>query len=261
MTVFHAVDSGVPWTSTDAMRPTQCSVGFLEVQFKIQEFRERSLKLEEFAKYLKGHPIPAVLGPDERMYLTDHHHMGLALVKLANEWDESDKPAVMNPFRKCCFQIVKDYSERHELSMRQFFAKLEDHKLCHPFDGNGQRVNKLPKYLSEMVDDPYRSLAGLSRKAGAYDKVDVAYTEFLWADYLRDKVDCARIRKEYMAQSIHLAIVLANDPAAAKLPGFHGGKPLAELPTLAEITERLSKRHGADDVAPGLPAITTPRHN
>ena len=112
-----------------------------------------------------------------------------------------------------------------------------------------------------MVDDPYRSLAGLSRKAGAYDKVDVAFTEFLWADYLRDKVDSRRICKEYLADSIHQAIVLANDLSAAKLPGFHGGKPVAELPTQAEIAERLSRRYGADDGAPGLPVITTKRNH
>ena len=261
MSESHTGRSEVQWTTTDAMRPTQCSVGFLEVEFKVQELRERSAKPEELAKYLKGHPIPAVLGPDSRMYLTDHHHMGLALVKLANEWDESDKPAARNPFRSCCFQIVKDYSDRTELSMKQFFAKLEEHHLCHPFNENGQRVDKIPKYLTDLVDDPYRSLAGLARKAGAYDKVDVAYTEFLWADYLRGRVNSSRICNEYLSDAICQAIVLANEPSAATLPGFHGSKPLATLPTLAEITERLSKRHGADDWAPGLPVISTKRNH
>ncbi|MEI6219619.1 MAG: ParB-like protein [bacterium] len=261
MSESHVGGSSVRWTSTDVMRPTQCSVGFLEVDFKMQELRERSVKPEELAKYLKGHPIPAVLGPDSRMYVTDHHHMGLALVKLANEWDESDKPAARNPFRSCCFQIVRDYSERTDLSMKQFFAKLEAHHLCHPFDGHGKRVGKLPKYLSDLVDDPYRSLAGLARKAGAFDKVDSPFTEFLWADYLRDKMDSRRICKEHLPEVIHQAVVLANDPAAAILPGFHGGKSLATLPNQAEITERLSKRHGADDVALGLPMITTKRNH
>jgi hypothetical protein len=32
------------------------------------------------------------------MYLADHHHMGLARVKLTSEWDDSDRPAAMNPF-------------------------------------------------------------------------------------------------------------------------------------------------------------------
>jgi hypothetical protein len=94
--------------------------------------------------------------------------------------------------------------------------------------------------LTELVDDPYRSLAGLARKAGAFDKVDVK-----------------GICKEHLAQTIHRAIVLANESAAARLPGFHGGKSMAELPTQSEIADRLIKRHGADDVAPGLPVVST----
>lgn len=255
MSNSHSSDTPVHWTSIDVMRPTQCSVGYLEVQFKMQELRERALDTENLHRYLKGHPIPAVLGPDNRMYLTDHHHMGLALVRMSNEWDESDKPAVMNPYRNCSFQIVKDYSERNELSMKQFFAKLEAHHLCHPFDGKGHRVDKIPRYLSDLVDDPCRSLAGLARKAGAYEKVMVPFTEFLWAEYFRDKVEAKSICKEHLAGAIHQAIVLANLPAAASLPGFHGSRPLAELPTLAQVTERLSMRHGAGDESPGLPLM------
>lgn len=251
----NAMDTKVHWTSTDAMRPTQCSVGYLEVDLKMQELRERAQKAGNLEKYLKGHPIPAVLGPDGRMYLTDHHHMGLALVKLASEWDAGDNPAAQNPFRSCSFQIVKDLSDRDGLTMKQFFVKLEEHHLSHPFDGQGKRVSAIPKYLSDLVDDPYRSLAGLARKAGAYDKVDVPFTEFKWADYLRDKVNIKLICKEHLAQAIQQAVVLANDPGASSLPGYHGSKPTSELPTLVDIQERLSKRHGADDAAPDLPTV------
>ena len=253
--------SKLDWISTDAMRPTQCSVGYLEVELKMQELKDRAQKSGSLQKYLKIHPIPAVLGPDGRMYLTDHHHMGLALVKLADEWDATDKPAAGNPYRICCFQIVKDLSGRNDLTLKQFFSKMEEHRLSHPFDGNGRRVEKIPKYLSELVDDPYRSLAGLARKAGAYDKVAVPFTEFKWADYLRDKVDVKLICMEHLAQAIQQAVVLANEPAAASLPGFHGSKSAAELPTLAEIQDRLSKRHGADDAAPGLPAVSSKKHS
>src|ERR1035437_278754 len=176
------------------MRPTQCSVGYLEVQMKMDELRQRAQKPTELEKYLKGHPIPAVLGPDARMYLTDHHHMGLALEKLADEWDAGDNPAAKNPFRNCCFQVLKDLSGKLDLTMKLFFAKMEEHHLSHPFDGQGKRVDKIPKYLTELVDDPYRSLAGLARKAGAYDKVAVPFTEFQWAAYLRAQVDVRPLR-------------------------------------------------------------------
>jgi hypothetical protein len=253
------MDTKGNWTSIDAMRPTQCAVGYIEVNLKMQELRERAQKNGNLEKYLKGHPIPAVLGPDGRMYLTDHHHMGLALVKLATEWDAGDNPAASNPFRACCFQIVKDLSGRYDLTMMQFFAKMEAHHLSHPFDGQGQRVSSIPKYLSDLVDDPYRSLAGLARKAGAYDKVDLPFTEFKWADYLRGKVSIALIRKESLAQAIHAAVILAHQPAAAALPGFHGVRTESDLPTLTEIQDRLTKRYGADDAAPDLPRVAGER--
>ncbi len=245
----------IHWTSIDVMRPTQCAVGFLEVQLKMQELRGRAQKPDLLQKYLKGHPIPAVLGPDRRMYLTDHHHMGLALVQLAEEWDASDQPAAANPYRDCCFQIVKDMSDRHEMTMRQFFAKLEEQHLSHPFDGQGKRLGAIPRHLVDLVDDPYRSLAGLARKAGAYDKVPVPFTEFKWADFLRDKIDARLIGPEQLAQAIFQAVQLANGPAAAHLPGYHGGKAAVELPSLEEIHARLTKRHGADDSATDLPEI------
>ena len=176
MSEVKTSDSKTHWTSLDAMRPTQCAVGYLEVDLKMQELRERAQDNGNLAKYLKTHPIPAVLGPDGRMYLTDHHHMGLALIRLSDEWDNSEQPAAHNPYRMCSFEVVKDLSDRHDLSMPKFFSKLEEHHLCHPFDGQGHRVKAIPKYLTELVDDPYRSLAGLARKAGAYDKVNVPFT-------------------------------------------------------------------------------------
>lgn len=249
------------WTSTDAMRPTQGAVGYLEVHLKIRELRERAASQGSLEKYLKGHPIPAVLGPDGRMYLTDHHHMGLALIRVAQEWDEDDKPAAKNPFRACCFQIIKDMSDRVDISMRQFFLMMEAHNRCHPYDGSGKRLEKLPQYLSELVDDPYRSLAGLARKAGAYDKVDVPFTEFKWADFLRTKVSQSLITEEHIAVAIQQAVALANDASASKLPGFRGIRPVQDLPTLDEIRERISNRHGADDLAPDLPPVQRKRHS
>jgi hypothetical protein len=255
MSESKTMDTKVHWTSTDAMRPMQCAVGFLEVDLKMKELRERAKKPGNLEKYLKSHSIPAVLGPDLRMYLTDHHHMGLALVRLADEWDCGEQPASKNPYRYCSFQIIKDESDHDKLTMKQFFVNMEAHQLSHPFDGQGRRVSALPKYLSGLVDDPYRSLAGLARKAGAYDKVDVPFAEFKWADYLRDKVDIGLICTEHLARAIQLAVGLAHEPGAAHLPGFIAAKADVALPTMPAIQERLSKRFGADDAAPDLPAI------
>jgi len=243
------------WTGTDAMRPTQGAVGYLEVRLKMRELRERVASQGKLESYLKVHPIPAVLGPDGRMYLTDHHHMGLALIRLEQEWDEDDKPAAKNPFRTCCFQIIKDLSDQVDISLRQFFLKMEAHNRCYPYDGSGKRIERLPKYLTELVDDPYRSLAGLARKTGAYDKVDVPYTEFKWANFLRTRVPESLITEEHIASAIQQAVALANDGSASKLPGFRGTRSVEDLPSLDEIRDRITNRHGADDLAPGLPPV------
>jgi hypothetical protein len=152
-----------------------------------------------------------------------------------------------------------DLSDKPDLTMKRFFVKLEEHHLSHPYDEQGKKVDKIPKYLSDLLDDPYRSLAGLARKAGAYDKVNVPFAEFKWADFLRDKIDAKLICKDKLARAIFQAVRLANGPTAAGLPGYHGPKGAADLPTLSEIEERLSKRHGADDAAPGLPELSVKR--
>ena len=241
------------WTSTDAMRPTQCAVGYLEVDFKMQELQARAADPAHLEKYLQSHPIPAVKAPDGRLYLTDHHHMGLALVKLADAWDASAQPAARNPFRACSFSVVKDWSDHRDWCMGDFFAALEAHQLCHPFDGQGQRVARIPRALLELVDDPYRSLAGFARKAGAYRKVDVPFSEFQWADYLRDKVPAQQINRAHLATAVFQAVQCANAPGAAHLPGYIGGRAADQLPTLDAIQQRLQKRYGADDAAPDVP--------
>jgi hypothetical protein len=244
------------WTGVDFMRPTQCSVGFLEVGFKTAELGERAKTPGALEKYLANHPIPAVLGPDGRMYLTDHHHMGLALTQLSKAWDESDKPASANPFRQCCFEIVLDHSTHPSMSMSGFLAALESASLLHPFDGQGRRAARIPTRLADLQDDPYRSLAGLARKAGAFDKVDAPYTEFKWADHFRDKIPSSLIAPAHLPTAILRAIETARSKPASGLPGFLGApKKNSDLPTLEDIARRLEKRYGSDDQAPGLPSL------
>jgi hypothetical protein len=60
-----------------AFAPTQITVGMIEVEDK----REHLKKLDrgETRDFLRDHPIPAVFGPEDKVYLTDHHHLGRAL--------------------------------------------------------------------------------------------------------------------------------------------------------------------------------------
>ena len=65
-----------PVTITD-LRPTQMTVGFREVEEKRKRWREESKKKGE--EFLGKHMIPVVLGPEDRHYVIDHHHLARAL--------------------------------------------------------------------------------------------------------------------------------------------------------------------------------------
>ena len=58
------------------LRPTQITVDMIEVQDKRAKLL--AMKAHEQQEFLEAHPIPAVWGPDGRLYITDHHHLGRA---------------------------------------------------------------------------------------------------------------------------------------------------------------------------------------
>ena len=59
------------------LRPTQMTVGIREVKEKRKRWRDESKK--KGAEFLGKHMIPVVLGPKDRHYVIDHHHLARAL--------------------------------------------------------------------------------------------------------------------------------------------------------------------------------------
>jgi hypothetical protein len=98
----------------------------------------------------------------------------------------------------------------------------------HPFGPDGTRhgYDHLPKTLTALVDDPYRSLAGELRRLGGYAKDMTPFAEFLWADYLRLKIPEKRVRKDF-DKALKDALACAHDPDARYLPGWSGNMPTA----------------------------------
>ena len=186
------------------LRPTQITVGLIEVHDKRDKLE--SLKKHEQRDFLQAHPIPAVWGPDGKLYITDHHHLGRAAC-------EAD---VDTGF----FWIEGDFSH---LPIAQFWPKMNDAKWVHPIDqhGNDCPFADIPDHLEKLRDDPYRSLAGYVREAGGYDKTPTAFAEFLWADYFRPRIVIGPTRTDFN-NSVAAAVKLALLPAAAHLPGYKG---------------------------------------
>lgn len=148
----------------EKLRPTQIACGWQEVEAK--EWEIINIKRDKLEIFLKKNEIPVVAGPNEKMYLVDRHHMGIALLHLADRWDWEEKTTDnKNPYSHCFVKIIADYSKVN-INKNDFYKKLEEDGMLHPFNERGIRVNinDIPISLSDVRNDPYRALAGLQEK-------------------------------------------------------------------------------------------------
>jgi hypothetical protein len=81
----------------------------------------------------------------------------------------------------------------------------------------------MPKHVYELEDDPYRSIAGLVREAGGYEKTTVPLEEFRWADLFRAFIAAPATDDEFDA-AVRRGIDIARSESAIGLPGFLGKK-------------------------------------
>lgn len=56
------------------LRPTQSGVGLDEVYAKAEALARKNR--EDLSAFLLIRPVPVVIGNGNRLYLTDHHHLG-----------------------------------------------------------------------------------------------------------------------------------------------------------------------------------------
>lgn len=191
-------------TPLKELRPTQITVGMREVEEKRQRWREKHGK--KAGAFLATHMIPVVLGPKARPYVTDHHHLARAL------HEEGVKSVATT--------VVLDLSR---LEPHSFWFVLDNRALMHPFDAKGERrhYRDIPASIEDLVDDPYRSLAGELRRVGGYAKDTTPFSEFLWADFLRPRIDRDKIEKHFK-RALEEALKLAKGHDADYLPGWCG---------------------------------------
>lgn len=184
-----------------ALRPTQLCVGR-------QQVGDKAARLSKLKKsgglhaYLRDHPVPVVLGPHGDMFVTDHHHLCCAMLEAGV------------PLQEARLEVVQDWKA---LAEPDFWSLMEQHGYVWRHDKKGGELDRdafvrsLPRRMADMSDDPYRSLAALVRKRGAYTKDWTPFAEFQWANWLRTRVG---------PTDVEGAVVLARSEAAGSLPGY-----------------------------------------
>jgi hypothetical protein len=203
----HVRDPLLTTVAIDELRPTQITVGMIEVKAKRKRWRE--IHGKDTGKFLGKHMIPVILGPKKHHYVVDHHHLARAL------HDEGVKNIAVT--------VLANLSK---LDADAFWIVMDNRNWMHPFDADGRRrhYEDIPKSITRLVDDPFRSLAGELRRAGGFAKDTTPFSEFLWADFLRRRIKRKLVDHDF-AHAMEKAMQLAKSPDANYLPGWCGASP------------------------------------
>jgi hypothetical protein len=192
------------------LRPTQITVGMREVDAKRRQWKAKATtKAGKAGEFLGKHLIPVILGPKDRHYVIDHHHLARAL-------HEEGVEGV----------LITAVANLTKLDRDAFWFNLDNRGWTHPFDDQGRRrdYKDIPKSVSELVDDPFRSLAGELRRAGGFAKDTTPFSEFLWADFLRRRIKRKAVEQDF-DETLNEALSLAKSEEAVYLPGWVGALP------------------------------------
>jgi len=186
------------------LHPTQLTVGMIVVQDKRKHLQ--GMSPADRQGFMRAHPMPAVVGPQGRLYITDHHHLGRAALDAG----------VHTGF----FLVEADLSK---CSLEAFWKEMNENLWVHPLDENGVRHNysMLPDKLGKLIDDVYRSLAGYVRDAGGFDKTPTAFAEFIWADFFRRNIAVETVRSDFQT-AVQAGISLSRSKWAKNIPGYNG---------------------------------------
>jgi hypothetical protein len=109
-----------------------------------------------------------------------------------------------------------------------FWTVMDNRNWMHPYDAEGVRrpYRDIPKSVTDLIDDPFRSLAGELRRAGGFAKDTTPFSEFLWADFLRRRLKRKLLDHDF-DHAIETALELAKSQDAGYLPGWCGPSPEA----------------------------------
>ncbi len=190
--------------SIEKLHPTQFAVGYWEVDQRATSIARKSHK--ELAKYLKEHLALLVIGPGGEPYLVDGHHLCMAMLKAGKS--KTVEARVEANWRS--------------LSPAEFWSNMRGSNYVYLYDNQGRGpldVTQLPKKITDLTDDPYRSLAWAVRDRGGFQRTTISFSEFQWANFFRKRIDIGPNPKDFN-KAVEAALRLSHTAEAKDLPGY-----------------------------------------
>jgi hypothetical protein len=220
-----------------SLRPTQVAFGRLAALCKQQDMEDYS-SVQDLQQYLNKNPIPIVIGDNGQFYATDHHHLAIALYNSDFEFVYTQQ----GNERFVPVTIIDNQNGKK--SEAQFWQYMQLKNYTYLYDQHGKSITykQLPQSITQLLNDPFRSLSYLVRKFGGYGKVDIFFQEFIWANYFRYSGGFSSLEKagdnsnpmieETQLESIFAqALKMAKSKDASFLPGWDKGEK--DKPTCA----------------------------
>ena len=200
-----------------SLRPTQMCVGYREVDAKRRHWVSRHLQSEGQAP--EPVVVPVVIGPRQTLFMVDRHHLMRALLSEGVQT-----------------VIAKPVADLTELTIDVFWDEMHHRGWCRPHDEAGVRrpFFDIPRSIHDLRDDPYRSLAGALRRHKAFLKRRAPYAEFIWADFLRGRINKNVVIVDFSG-AVAEALMLARSAEAAHLPGWIAADQDSDIDVLPEM--------------------------
>ncbi|WP_130470263.1 ParB/Srx family N-terminal domain-containing protein [Candidatus Magnetaquicoccus inordinatus] len=186
--------------SLDDLHPTQYSVGMNEVQNKKLELLSDIEQKKDIWKKVKNF-VPVVRGPDNKVYITDHHHLVTAIYHI-----KQDSNNISNDIP--VYFIEDYYNMLDNKDDCRFWSSMKATNKVWLKNNQGIDIqpSELPKQIKGLQDDPMRSLAAMVEDNCGFLKcgkkecetkigkekfqkscaTDPYFLEFKWADFIRN---------------------------------------------------------------------------
>lgn len=189
------------------IHPTQAYIGMDQIPVKIKKLTKEFEK-QKYKKYLKKKWAPAVLGPDKRYWIIDRHHLSYSIL----HFDLVKKKGIY-------IKLIKDWSnlDWHTFKIKMLakdYLYLKDDKF------NSIHFEDIPNSLSQLQDNPYRSLAYFAREEECFKKVEIPFLEFTWGEYFYKEGIVIDSNFE-LSHYIKMALKKCHLHQARDLPGFY----------------------------------------